>query len=64
MLEKVRVLGDALESGSLIESVRTIPKIVWVARLWLKKMLPPKVMWFLPPHGDVLHYDALFNWGR
>jgi len=56
-------LDDARISGALIESVRTIPKIVWVARLWLKKMLPPKIRWFFPPYGDILNLDAFFRRG-
>jgi hypothetical protein len=57
------VLSDALVGLALVESVRTIPKIVWVARLGLKKMLPPKVFWFFPPHGDISNLDALFRRG-
>jgi len=56
-------LDDARISVALVESVRTVPKTIWVAWLWLKKMLPPKIFWFFPPHGDISNLDAFFRRG-
>ena len=46
-------MDDARISVAFVESIRTVPKTIWVAWLWLKKMLPPKIFWFFPPHGDI-----------
>ena len=56
-------MDDARISVALVERVRPIPKIVWVAWLWLKKMLPQKIFWFFPPHGDISNLDAFFRRG-